>query len=68
MRRVDSPEIEAAKQFGARLFDSVFADEVRACLRSRLDEGSNQGKGLRIRLRLMDAPELADLPWEYLQI
>jgi len=29
MRRVDSPEIEAAKQFGARLFDSVFADEVR---------------------------------------
>jgi len=66
MRRVDSPEIEAAKQFGARLFDSVFADEVRACLRSSLDEASNQGKGLRIRLRLTDAPELADLPWEYL--
>lgn len=66
MRRVDSPEVEAAKAFGARLFDAVFADEVRACLRSSLDEASNQGKGLRIRLRLTDAPELADLPWEYL--
>jgi hypothetical protein len=66
MRRVDSPEIEAAKLFGARLFDAVFADEVRACLRSSVDEASNQGKGLRIRLRLTDAPELADLPWEYL--
>ncbi|HEU5101226.1 MAG TPA: CHAT domain-containing protein [Roseiflexaceae bacterium] len=66
MRRIDSPEVEAAKAFGARLFDAVFPDEVRACLRSSQDEASNQGKGLRIRLRLTDAPELADLPWEYL--
>jgi hypothetical protein len=66
MRRVDAPEVEAAKAFGARLFDTVFANEVRACLRSSLDEASNQGKGLRIRLRLTAAPELADLPWEYL--
>src|SRR4029079_2969108 len=66
MRRIDSPETEAAKLFGARLFDAVFADEVRACLRSSIDEASNQGKGLRIRLKLTSAPELANLPWEYL--
>jgi WD40 repeat protein len=66
MRRMEQPETEAAKAFGARLFDAVFAGDVRACLRSSLDEASRQGKGLRLRLRLTDAPELADLPWEYL--
>ena len=66
MRRIDSPEVEAAKTFGSRLFNAVFADEFRACLRSSLDEAEQQGKGLRIRLRLNDVPELADLPWEYL--
>jgi hypothetical protein len=66
MRRIDSPEIQAAKAFGSRLFNAVFADEFRACLRSSLEEAEQQGKGLRIRLRLNDVPELADLPWEYL--
>ena len=36
------------------------------CLRSSLDEASRQDAGLRIRLRLTDVPELADLAWEYL--
>jgi hypothetical protein len=66
VRRLESPEMEAAKTFGGRLFETVFADEVRACLRSSLDEASRQGAGLRIRLRLAAVPELADLPWEYL--
>src|SRR5436305_2090956 len=38
----------------------------RGCLRSSLDEDERQGMGLRIRLRLDAAPELANLPWEYL--
>jgi hypothetical protein len=66
MRRLDAPEVAAAKAFGARLFDTVFAGDIRACLRSSLDEASQRNVGLRIRLRLTDAPELADLPWEYL--
>ncbi|HLE24760.1 MAG TPA: hypothetical protein VI935_03810 [Thermodesulfobacteriota bacterium] len=66
LRRVDSPEVEEAKVFGQRLFSTVFNDEVRACLRSSLDEANRQGAGLRIRLRLTDVPELVDLPWEYL--
>jgi len=66
MRRVDAPETEAVKTFGARLFDAAFAGEVRACLRSSMDEANRQNRGLRIRLRLNDTPELAGLPWEYL--
>ena len=66
VRRIDAPEVEAAKTFGARLFDVVFDDEVRACLRSSIEDAERQGAGLRIRLRLNDVPELANLPWEYL--
>jgi hypothetical protein len=66
MRRLESPEMEAAKSFGGRLFDAVFGGDVRECLRSSLDEADRQEAGLRLRLRLADVPELADLPWEYL--
>jgi len=66
VRRLNSPEMDAAKVFGKRLFDSVFGSEVFGCLRSSLDQTEAQGSaGLRLRLRL-NAPELADLPWEYL--
>src|SRR6516225_2627906 len=37
-RRVDSPEVTAAKAFGERLFSAVFTGEVRGCLRSSIDE------------------------------
>lgn len=65
-RRVDSPEIEASKQFGSKLYDALFDGELRGCLRSSLNEASRQGKGLRLRLRFSEAPELADIPWEFL--
>lgn len=65
VRRRESPEMEMVKQFGGRLFDALFRGDVRACLRSSLDGVRREGKGLRIRLHLA-APELADLPWEYL--
>jgi tetratricopeptide (TPR) repeat protein len=66
VRRLESPEMEAAKAFGGRLFDAVFEDDVRGCLHSSLDEANRRGKGLRIRLRTAGTPELTDLPWEYL--
>ncbi len=66
VRRLESPEMEAAKSFGGRLFNAVLGGEVRGCLRSSLDEANRQEVGLRIRLRLVGAPKLADLPWEYL--
>lgn len=64
--RQESPEIKAAKSLGGRLFNAVFSGEVWSCLRSSLDETARQGVGLRLRLRLADVPELADIPWEYL--
>lgn len=54
------------QQFGQRLFDAVFAGQVGQCFVRSLDAAERDGKGLRIRLRLNDAPELASLPWEYL--
>jgi plastocyanin len=66
MRRIDSPEVQAAKMFGERLFRAAFPEEVRDCLRGSLDFASSQEVGLRLRLRLNEVPELADLPWEYL--
>ena len=66
VRGFDTTELDTAKAFGQKLFTSVFDDEVRACLHSSLQAAAEQGAGLRIRLRLGDAPELADLPWEFL--
>ena len=66
VRRLDSPEMETAKSFGGRLFEALFDEGVQGCLRSSLDEADRQEAGLRIRIRLADAPELANLPWEYL--
>ena len=59
--------MEAARELGGKLFESVFSGEVRACLRSSLHEVyCQEGTGLRLKLRLQEAPELADLPWEFL--
>ncbi len=57
-----APGTEALKTFGGRLFETVFDDEVAACLSRSLVEAGRQGAGLRVRLRLADTPELAGLP------
>ncbi|MGB0383595.1 MAG: CHAT domain-containing protein [Ardenticatenaceae bacterium] len=57
----------AAVNFGEQLFSALFEGKVRDCLVRSLDAAERQGKGLRIRLRLNDVPELATLPWEYLR-
>lgn len=66
IRRIGSPQQEAARAFGTKLYDAVFTGEVRTCFRRSLDEADRQGRGLRVRLRLDDAPDLAPVPWEYL--
>ncbi|HET6312754.1 MAG TPA: CHAT domain-containing protein [Chloroflexia bacterium] len=65
-RRIDAPEVGAAKKFGEKLYNSVFTGDVGAVLRSSLDEAWQRNSKLRVRLRLTDVPELADIPWEYL--
>jgi carbon-monoxide dehydrogenase large subunit len=66
LRRIDVPQMETIKTFGGRLFDTVFRDELRVSLLSSYNRADSQDAGLRIRLRLSDCPELAELPWEYL--
>ena len=51
----------------AHLFDSVFAENIPAWFRINLDQVSEKEDiGLRIKLQLKLAPELADLSWELL--
>jgi tetratricopeptide (TPR) repeat protein len=64
---VDSLPGDAAPQvLGGMLFDALFRDDVLSCLRRSLDMAQRSGRGLRIRLRLAETPELAGLPWELL--
>ena len=65
-RRVLSTQLAAAKDFGGALFEAVFAGEVRSSFRTSADQADRRGVGLRVRLRLVNAPQLAELPWEYL--
>ncbi len=53
------------KTWGSELYATLFHDEIETCLRRSLDAADRAGRGLRIRLRLADVPELATLPWEF---
>ncbi len=66
VRRVDAPETKAIKDFGERLYRALFHDDLRVSLERSLSEAAAKGAGLRLRLRLSDTPELAELPWEFL--
>jgi hypothetical protein len=66
VRRIGSPEWQAARSLGGKLFEAVCKGDVRGCFRSSLDKAALEDKGLRTKLRLLNTPELADLPWEYL--
>ncbi len=65
MRRIDSPEMQAAKDLGRRLFTTVFSGEVNSCYLRSVDNVLTQNKGLRVRLHI-NVPEFNDLPWEFL--
>ena len=60
-------ELLTPRAFGTQLFTAVFDGPVGDIFGKSLSRIRDQQAGLRIRLRLSsDAPELADLPWEYL--
>jgi hypothetical protein len=60
------PESAPLKDFGGKLYGAVFQDELRDVLLRSLNQIRAEGAGMRLRLRLTDTPELADLPWEFL--
>lgn len=56
-----------ARELGQTLFAAMFAGAAQQRLDAALDAaGGTQPGGLRLRLDLSGAPELAELPWEYL--
>ena len=58
-----SEGVAAAQEIGERLYAALFQGHVGAFLWKESDAVAG---GLRITLELSDAPELMDLPWEYL--
>src|SRR4051794_18215789 len=64
--RPTDPNASDAQAIGAPLFAAVFAGDVGVCLTRSEDAAGRQGKGLRIRVRLTQTPELVDVPWESL--
>jgi hypothetical protein len=58
-------ELKTAQRVGRVLFEALFTSEVLSRYRSSLDRAREQGKHLRLRLRV-EAPQLAALPWEFL--
>jgi tetratricopeptide (TPR) repeat protein len=65
-RRIETPLAAEAKLRGAKLFRALFHDELLTCLQQSVAAAYVDDGVLRIRLRLGAAPELANLPWEYL--
>ena len=65
-RRIESPEMARAKDFGSRLFASLFEGDVKELYRSSFRDAQDENQGLRITLSLTGAPELSQIPWEYM--
>ncbi|MDQ3449252.1 MAG: CHAT domain-containing protein [Chloroflexota bacterium] len=64
-RRISSPADQAVQDFGQALFEALITNDIRSCFELSRHEAQQQGKGLRVKLRLRD-PMLAALPWEFL--
>ena len=67
LRRITAdPSVRASLELGSKLFEAVFSEDISLVWWRSQDAAHAQGKGLRLRLRLTDAPAIAGLPWELL--
>jgi len=67
MRRATAdPRPKASTELGGAMFEAVFGEEVLLAWTRSQDATRDAGEGLRLRLQLTDAPEIAGLPWELL--
>ncbi|HLF89824.1 MAG TPA: CHAT domain-containing protein [Anaerolineales bacterium] len=58
--------LSEAQELGRTLHRTALGEQISGLLQRSLDEARRQGKGLRLRLRLEDAPMLTTQPWELL--
>jgi hypothetical protein len=66
-RGFNTSQAAAIETFGEALFTSVFSGDLKVTLATSLAQAESEDLGLRLRLRLTDVPELADIPWEFLR-
>jgi WD40 repeat protein len=64
--RSEPQSMTEIKDLGSKLFDSLIKDEVQGIYQAVSAAADENGKSLRITLRLSDTPELMRLPWEFL--
>jgi Tol biopolymer transport system component len=57
---------QATMDFGGPLYAAIFRDDVLLAWSRSQDMARQQDAGLRLRLRLKDAPAISGLPWELL--
>ena len=65
-RRIDKSAIDDARRFGGDLFRALFHSQIYGLYHDALAESRSENRGVRITLCLSGAPELIDVPWEYL--
>ena len=65
-RGFSSSQMEEAKRFGRRLFESIMQGDVAEAYDGARGIATDHNRGLRIRLELSSVPELMEVPWEFL--
>ena len=65
-RRIDKSAIDDARRFGGDLFRALFQSQIYGLYHDALAKSRGENRGVRITLCLSGAPELIDVPWEYL--
>jgi hypothetical protein len=64
--RSASSSLDLARVLGQKLFDAVFGGTVRDCFQKCSQAADQVRGGVRVRLDLLEAPELINYPWELL--
>jgi hypothetical protein len=66
VRSFQSTQMEKARELGRELFESLMADDVGDLYHGARRVADSKGRGLRISLSMTGAPDLLEIPWEFL--
>jgi hypothetical protein len=58
--------MQKMETFGGQLFDAVFSRDIYELYRTACQRVDDRNGGIRLVLSLRNAPELLDVPWEFL--
>lgn len=66
VRGYRSSAMRQATLFGTKLGEALLKDKVREVYQAARNRAEAAGRGMRVALYLTDAPELMEIPWEFL--